>query len=128
MVIFRGQCTRCHLVMGVNDDIYAHVGDDIYSGKSDQVSNAAPNLTHFSSRTTFAGGIFNLYNADGTLNQPQLEAWLRNPPKEKDAYAEGRRGMPNLQLSEDQINDLVAFLTGLGDKPAQDIIAKTEVQ
>ncbi len=133
MVIFRGQCSRCHLATGIDEDlndgtarVLTDAAKNIYT--SQQVSNAAPNLTHFSSRTTFAGGIFNLYNADGTLNQPQLEAWLRNPPKEKDAYAQGNRGMPNLGLSEDQINDLVAFLTGLGQKPTQDIIAKTEVQ
>ena len=126
MVIFRGQCSRCHLAAGIDEDL--NNGTANVDGKPQQVSNAAPNLTHFSSRTTYAGGIFNLYNADGTLNQPQLEAWLRNPPKEKDAYAQGNRGMPNLGLSEDQINDLVAFLTGLGQKPTQDIIAKTEVQ
>ena len=120
MVIFRGQCTRCHLATGINDDIY--------TGKAQQVSNAAPNLTHFSSRTTFAGGIFNLYNADGTVNRAQLEAWLRNPPKEKDAYAQGNRGMPNLQLSEPQINDLVEYLLSLGEKPSNEIIAKTEVE
>ena len=120
MVIFRGQCTRCHLANGINDDIYL--------GKAQQVSNAAPNLTHFASRTTYAGGIFNLYNADGTVDRAQLEAWLRNPPKEKDAYAVGNRGMPNLQLSEPQINDLVEYLLSLGDKPSIEIIAKTEVE
>lgn len=120
MEIFRGQCTRCHLATGINEDIY--------TGEAQQVSKAAPNLTHFASRTTYAGGIFNLYNPDGTVNRPQLEAWLRNPPKEKDAYADGERGMPNLQLSEPQINDLVEFLLSMGEKPSTDVIAKTEVE
>ena len=120
MAIFRGQCTRCHLATGINEDIY--------SGEAQQVSRAAPNLTHFSSRTTYAGGIFNLYNPDGTVNRPQLEAWLRNPPKEKPAYAVGERGMPNLQLSEPQINDLVEYLLSTGTKPAAEIITKTEVE
>jgi len=38
------------------------------------------------------------------------------------------RGMPNLQLSEPQINDLVEFLLTLGEKPSSDVIAKTEVE
>ncbi len=127
MATFRTTCTRCHLATGINDDIYGLDANGTFIG-SQQVSKAAPNLTHFSSRTTYAGGIFNLYNADGTVNRPQLEAWLRNPPKEKAAYAVGERGMPNLQLSEPQINDLVEFLLSMGDKPAPDIIAKTEVE
>ena len=120
MEAFRTQCTRCHLASGINEDIY--------TGKAQQVSNSAPNLTHFASRTTYAGGIFHLYNPDGTVDRTQLEAWLRNPPKEKDAYATENRGMPNLALSEGQINDLVEFLITLGDKPTADIIMKSEVE
>ncbi|MDG2428622.1 MAG: cytochrome c oxidase subunit II [Acidimicrobiales bacterium] len=114
--IFEGQCARCHVVNGIND-----------GGGADLVSNAAPNLTHLMSRTTYAGGIFELYESDGSLNRPQLEAWLRNAPAEKPAYAEGRRGMPALGLSEDQIDDVVAYLLTLGASPAMDVIAATEV-
>ena len=117
---FRNICTRCHLLRGVNEDIYT---------AADQVSGAAPELTHFSSRTTFAGGIFRLYNADGTWNRTALEAWLRNPPAEKDAYAEGKRGMPNLGLSADQIEGLVQFLMTTGQVPNKDVtIPATEVE
>jgi cytochrome c oxidase subunit II len=119
IVTFRNICTRCHLLRGVNEDIYKG---------ADQVSGAAPQLTHFASRTTFAGGIFNLYNADGTWNRTALEAWLRNPPAEKDAYAEGKRGMPNLGLSADQIEGLVQFLMSTGQVPNKDLtIPATEV-
>ncbi|MCH2420321.1 MAG: c-type cytochrome, partial [Acidimicrobiales bacterium] len=114
--IFEGQCARCHVVNGIND-----------GGGADLVSNAAPNLTHIMSRTTFAGGIFDLYDADGSLNRTQLEAWLRNAPAEKPAYAEGRRGMPAMGLSEGQIDDVVAYLQTLGTAPAMDVIAATEV-
>ena len=114
--IFEGQCARCHVVNGIND-----------GGGADLVSNAAPNLTHIMSRTTFAGGIFDLYEADGSLNRTQLEAWLRNAPAEKPAYAEGRRGMPAMGLSEGQIDDVVAYLQTLGTAPAMDVIAATEV-
>ncbi|MDP6077986.1 MAG: hypothetical protein QF638_07350, partial [Acidimicrobiales bacterium] len=95
---------------------------------ADLVSNAAPNLTHMMSRTTYAGGIFNLYEPDGTLDRTQLEAWLRNSPVEKPAYAEGRRGMPAMGLDEGQIDDVVAYLTTLGQTPSFDIITATEVE
>ena len=114
--VFEGQCARCHVINGINDGEGA-----------DLVSNAAPNLTHLMSRTTYAGGIFELYELDGSLNRPQLEAWLRNAPAEKPAYAEGRRGMPALGLSESQIDDVVAYLQTLGSAPAMDVIAATEV-
>ena len=76
------------------------------------VSGVAPNLTHFASRRTYAGGIFELYDDEGNVNRGQLEAWLRNPPAEKPMAPEAR-GMPNLQLQEEQIDQLVAFLETL---------------
>ena len=88
------------------------------------VAGVAPNLTHFMTRGTFAGSIFNLYSPQGDpvagnpeltanpgdpgdaliggpvdterVNRAVLEAWLRNPPAMKPAYAQGGRGMPNL--------------------------------
>ncbi len=115
--VFEGQCARCHVVNGIND-----------GGGADLVANAAPNLTHLMSRTTYAGGIFDLYEPDGSLNRTQLEAWLRNAPAEKPAYAEGRRGMPAMGLSEGQIDDVVAYLQTLGVAPDMDVIAATEVE
>jgi cytochrome c oxidase subunit 2 len=124
LVIFRQQCSRCHEATGINDDIYTG---------AEQASGAAPNLTFFANRTTYAGGIFNLYNADGSVDRPQLEAWLRNPPAEK-AMAPNlddstlSRGMPVLGLSEEQIDDLVEFLQTLGPKPSEAVIQATEVE
>ena len=114
---FRSLCTRCHVVNGLNDE--TSIGADL-------VSNAAPNLTHFMSRTTYAGGIFNLYEPDGSLDRSQLEAWLRNSPEEKPAYAQGRRGMPNMGLDEKQIDDIVAYLQTLGARHSSEIISATE--
>ena len=114
--IFESLCARCHVINGVNDQT---------SKGADLVSNAAPNLTHLMSRTTFAGGIFNMYEPNGSLNRTQLEAWLRNAPDEKPAYAEGRRGMPNMGLDESQIDDLIAYLETLGEKPKIEIIIST---
>ena len=117
--VFESLCARWHVIKGVNDQT---------STGADLVSNAAPNLTHLMSRTTFAGGIFNMYESDGKLNRTQLEAWLRNAPAEKPAYAQGRRGMPNMGLDESQIDDLIAYLENLGKKPKIEIISATEVE
>ena len=119
--VFSGICTSCHLVEGLNDDVYE---------SADQASGAAPNLTHLASRSTFAGGTLNTYDADGSLNRTDLEAWLRDPGALKANYTvpgEQYRGMPDLDLSEQQIDNLVAYLSGLGAKPADWIIAATQV-
>lgn len=126
--VFQGQCTTCHQINGVDEVEFAA-----------QVSGAAPNLTHLMTRSTFAGGIFELYDQandgdpnydlggipyndlpeEGTFNRNQLEAWLRNPPAEKPMapdptqYSQYGRGMPNLNLSEQQIDQLVAYLETL---------------
>lgn len=78
-----------------------------------QVSGAAPNLTHFMTRSCYAGCIFDLYTPTGAVDVPTLEAWLRNSPAMKPMYPEGGRGMPAQNLSEQEIKDLVAYLTTL---------------
>jgi len=122
---FAGNCTSCHLVEGVNSDSYN--GAAVESG-------SAPNLTHFASRSTFAGGILNTYNPDGSFNRDDLSEWLRHPEQVKANAANGLpdgvlpRGMPNLGLSERTISDLVAYLETLGTKPSAEILAATEVE
>jgi cytochrome c oxidase subunit 2 len=116
---FRNLCSSCHLIEGVNDDLYE--GADLVSG-------AAPNLTHFSSRSSYAGAIFNLYKADGSPNTNQLEAWIRNPPAEKPGDAENQRGMPDLGLNEEQIDDVVAFLMTTGEEPSDFVKQETVVE
>ncbi|HZU05490.1 MAG TPA: cytochrome c oxidase subunit II [Chloroflexota bacterium] len=60
-----------------------------------------PNLTHVGSRLALAGGILE--------NNPEnLARWLRNPQEVK----VGNK-MPNLNLNEQDIRDLVAYLTSL---------------
>jgi cytochrome c oxidase subunit 2 len=53
------------------------------------------------------------------LNEIDLKEWLRDAPSKKPMYTDPEqleetddkvRGMPNLALSEDQINELVAYL------------------
>ena len=95
-----------------------------------------PDLTHFMSRSTFAGAKFDLRkdtpecNALGhtwastekglseCLNRADLEAWLRNAPSMKAMYPGTEmsplsRGMPNFDLTEEQIDQLVAYLITL---------------
>jgi cytochrome c oxidase subunit 2 len=117
--IFKTKCSSCHLVEGANEE-----GEGAFPGEASQVAGVAPNLTHFMTRGAFAGAIFDLWrdqDGDGIvehdeigeeLNTPALEAWLRDPPGEK-PMAPPTRGMPNLELTEDEIDKLVAFLETL---------------
>ena len=130
LVNIRQLCSACHLVEGVNhfDDVPEDSVDNIYKEENVGISltaGAAPNLTHFASRSTFAGAIFNLYNEDGSLNRNKLEAWLRNPAALKANAADNMQGMPNLNLTEDQIDDIVAALETFGTRPSASVIAET---
>ena len=118
METFRTSCTGCHLVSGEGGN------EDIFSGAA-LTSGAAPNLTHFASRGIFAGGVFDLWvdqddngevDADEMgvqLNVADLRAWLKNPPGRKAMAPNDGRGMPNLNLTDGQIDALVAYLETL---------------
>ncbi|HSM65552.1 MAG TPA: cytochrome c oxidase subunit II [Ilumatobacteraceae bacterium] len=133
------QCASCHQVDGLEDadgaPVIARPDLRVYSG-------AAPNLTNFMTRNTFAGASWDLLTAEcradvweappeqladrylegvteGCLNSVELREWLRNAPAKKPMYTDAEkldetdglvRGMPNLALSEDQIDELVAYL------------------
>lgn len=139
--IFEAQCQRCHVINGVTETHEQGVRDtvELYSlvdGRSariipdaaNQVSGAAPNLTHLMARTTFAGSIFDLYEnpddlnytdlPESALNRAALEAWILNAPDEKANAAdqEGEaRGMPSFAgaLSGSDIDHLVDYLMTL---------------
>jgi mono/diheme cytochrome c family protein len=132
---FAALCAQCHVIRGQFETAAEE--------EPPLVSGVAPNLTHLATRGTFAGSIFNLYSPnlptveDPTgdagdvsnpgdpgdalfggdsqfyFNRPTLEAWLRNPPAVKPMAAGQERGMPNLGLSEAQIDQLVAYLETL---------------
>ncbi len=136
--VFKGQCVLCHQVNGLVD---AEGKPLIAQADVNLVSGAAPNLTHFMSRTTFAGSTYSsltdqcrtkLMEAapaefgamylggveSGCLNVVELKEWLRNAPDKKPMFPETnedgkRRGMPALGLTETQINDLVEYLKTL---------------
>ena len=58
-------------------------------------------------------------NVDGqrVFNRNQLEAWLRDPPAQLPMAPDERRGMPNLHLSENDVDQLIAYLQTLGPYP-----------
>ena len=76
-------CAGCHTINGVS------------------AGTVGPNLSHLQSRKVFAGALFD-------LNDQNLRRWLRDPPKEKPGSV-----MPNLNLSEDEITNLIAYLDTL---------------
>jgi cytochrome c oxidase subunit II len=79
-----GACASCHTVAG-----------------TDAKGITGPNLTHISSRATFAGAIFR-------TNTENLTRWLKDPPKEKPGSI-----MPKLGLTDDEIRALIAYLETL---------------
>jgi len=83
----RGSCITCHAV-----------------GGTDAASPAAPELTHFADPThqCFAGCNWDTTDLDA------LEAWLRDP----NAVKLGAK-MPNYNLTEQEIDALVAYLQNL---------------
>jgi len=136
---FIAQCSRCHQVNGLEDAD----GEPVIARPDLQVfSGAAPNLSYFTTRNTFAGASFDLLSDEcradvwdsdpatfgekylegvsaDCLNSVDLREWLRNAPAKKPMYTDAEkleqtdglvRGMPNLALSEDQIDELIAYL------------------
>lgn len=77
-------CAACHTIRGTN-----------------AAGTIGPDLTHLASRTTLASGMFD-------NDTEHLRAWLADPPKEKPGSK-----MPNLNLTDDQLDQLVAYLQGL---------------
>jgi mono/diheme cytochrome c family protein len=121
--LFRTTCSQCHLISGEGGNEEAREEGGIDGAAL--VAGAAPNLTHFASRGVFAGGVFDLWvDQDGNgevdpdeigeeLNVAVLEAWLRDPPGQKPMAPDQARGMPDLNLTEEQIDALVAYLETL---------------
>jgi cytochrome c oxidase subunit 2 len=83
-VFMTGACIGCHTIDGTK-----------------AVGKVGPNLTHFASRDTFAGGSM----ANNTEN---LRRWLQNPEREKPGNM-----MKIVPLAPDQIEALIAYLQSL---------------
>lgn len=80
-------CTQCHNLNPFN--------------VLDQPAFNGPDLTHFMDRGVIAG-------AYKGYSRENLQTWLANPPKEKPGSY-----MPNLSLTQQEIDDLTAFLETL---------------
>ena len=78
-------CTGCHTVKGTTA-----------AGK------VGPELTHVASKKSIAGGVLS------PVNEENLSKWLKNPPGVKPGTI-----MPNLNLSDEQIHDIVQWLLTL---------------
>lgn len=132
--LFIGQCARCHQVNGLLPTskapfTYSTMPIQNY-GKVSQTALAsrnAPNLTKFMTRDYFIGGLYPLYldnkeyKGDGKAevmpkgvpNVNMIRSWLRNPAEIKPMNPDNNQGMPNLGLTEQQIDQLTAYLLTL---------------
>jgi cytochrome c oxidase subunit 2 len=134
--IFKNQCMSCHVI----DDGELEYADDFQAAL---VSGAAPDLTHFATRTVFAGAIYNQYSGPGTdpaddaldvsdylnlaelaseadspddyrWNAAELKRWVADAPGRKDMDPGGQRGMLAFpQLTDEQLDQVVAYLATL---------------
>ncbi len=85
--VYLNRCTQCHTI-----EPFSAVPGENFNG---------PNLTHFMERGVLAG-------AYRDYSHENLATWLTNPPKEKPGSY-----MPNLALTQQEIDALIAFLETL---------------
>ena len=140
--VFLNQCVRCHQVNGQKKAdgtaVIAAPDENVYAGAAPNLSHlmsrntfagAMFDLLSKSCRADVWGAKSEEFGAkylkgvtSECLNESQLRAWLRNAPSQKPMYSDpaklgptgGKyRGMPNLGLSEDDIDKLVAYLATL---------------
>lgn len=95
-------CTACHNVDFSDDDrIALEAAGLAVPALADEAFNG-PDLTHFSSRNVFAGAYLPY---EGLGYEDSLSLWLANPPEIKPGSY-----MPNLNLTGDEIQNLIAWL------------------
>jgi cytochrome c oxidase subunit II len=82
------QCVGCHTIRGTKAE-----------------GTVGPDLTHFATRTSFAGAIFE-------RNRHNLRLWLSDAPAQKPG-SKMPAGISQMGLSNDDITALIAFLQGL---------------
>ncbi|MFW2333840.1 cytochrome c oxidase subunit II [Ilumatobacter sp.] len=136
---FVAQCSRCHQIDGLTDDegelIIAQPENFVWSGAAPNLSKlmtrntfagatwdllieACRNDVWEASPSEF-GDKYLEGVTEQCLNEIDLKEWLRDAPSKKPMYTDPEllgetddkvRGMPDLALSEDQIDELVAYL------------------
>ena len=140
--VFLNQCVRCHQINGLkkadgtlaiaapDENVYAGAAPNLthlmsrntFAGATwDLLKKACRDDVWNASSEEFGKKYLAGVSAD-CLNQTDLRRWLRNAPAMKPMYSnpaklgptDGKyRGMPNLGLSEDDIDKLVAYLATL---------------
>lgn len=142
--LFVTQCSSCHQINGITPSAeqpftYSDLPDGNYDRTLEAegapiplASRNAPNLTHMMMRQHFVGGLLDLYidedpeaadepyvrpweNAEPHINN--IKRWLRDTDKVKPMNPENNQGMPNYNLTEEQIDQLTAYFLTL--KPAE---------
>ncbi len=134
--LFQAVCTSCHVVREDESDADGTAYEYGRDFEAALVSRVAPDLTHFATRTVFAGAIYSQYvevDADDDdllvvlgdtpylelsdalrLNEAQLKRWISNAPSQKAMDPENGLGMPAFpQLTEDDLEALVAYMATL---------------
>ena len=136
---FVANCSRCHQIDGLTDEdgvpIVSRPDQQVYSGAAPNLTNLMTRNTFAGASWDLInqeyrdqvweaspeefGALYLAGVTDATLNEVDLREWLRNSPAKKPMYADPElleetdglyRGMPYLALSEDQIDDLLAYL------------------
>ncbi len=136
---FIAQCSRCHQIDGLTDadgePVIAAPEQFVWSGAAPNLSHLMSRNTFAGGtwdlltedcRADVWGASPEEFGAkyldgvsDECLNEIDLKEWLRDAPSKKPMFADPEeltetdgktRGMPYLALSEDQINELVAYL------------------
>lgn len=137
---FITNCSRCHQIDGLTDadgePVIARPDIQVWSGAAPNLTNLMSRTTFAGASwwllneecrgddyfnewdqeqvDAYLGGV-----TEACLNEVDIREWLRNSPEKKPMYADAEkldetdgltRGMPYLALSEDQIDDLLAYL------------------
>ena len=139
---FINQCSRCHQVNGLKDAngkvIISAPDENVWAGAAPNLSHLMSRTTFagamfdlvtdkcrkevWNADSDAFGAAYLKGTTESCLNVKNLRAWLRNAPAMKPMYSDpaklaktgGKyRGMPNLGLTEDDIDKLVAYLTTL---------------
>jgi cytochrome c oxidase subunit II len=139
---FAANCSRCHQVNGLEDSdgnlVIARPDQQVYSGAAPNLTNLMTRNTFAGATWSMLSpscrenvwkaesGVFTERYLQGVtdecFNEVDLREWLRNAPAKKPMYANPEnleetdglyRGMPYLALTEDQIDELLAYLLTL---------------
>ena len=79
----------------------------VWDGEAQRNPQQGPDLTHLMSRAEFAGSVYD-------ITEENLEAWVADPNELKPMqYDINGIGMPDLELTEDEIDAVVAYLMTL---------------